>query len=46
MDGANEANKMFIIWLHWLFQFWKGDRELEVRMDLELANHVKSREIS
>ena len=30
-DWANEANKMFIIWLCWLFQFWKGDRELEVR---------------
>ena len=22
---------MFIIWLCWLFRFWKGDRELEVR---------------
>ena len=22
---------MFIIWLWWLFRFWKGDRELEVR---------------
>ena len=22
-DRANEANKMFIIWLCWLFQFWK-----------------------
>ena len=30
-DRANEANKMFIIWLCWLFRFWKGDRELEVR---------------
>ena len=30
-DGANEANKMFIIWLCWLFRFWNGDRELEVR---------------
>ena len=29
-DRANEANKMFIIWLCWLFRFWKGDRELEV----------------
>ena len=31
MDRANEANKMFIIWLCWLFQFWKDDGELEVR---------------
>ena len=31
MDLANEANKMFIIWLCLLFRFWKGDRELEVR---------------
>ena len=30
-DRANEANKMFIIWLCWLFRFCKGDRELEVR---------------
>ena len=30
-DRANEANKMFIIWLCWLFRFWKGDRELEIR---------------
>ena len=30
-DRANEANKMFIIWLCWLFWFWEGDRELEVR---------------
>ena len=30
-DRANEANKMFIIWLCCLFRFWKGDRELEVR---------------
>ena len=30
-DRANEANKMFIIWLCWLFRFWKGDRELDVR---------------
>ena len=30
-DRANEANKMFIIWLCWLFRFLKGDRELEVR---------------
>ena len=30
-DRANEANKMFIIWLCWLFRFWRGDRELEVR---------------
>ena len=29
-DRANEANKMFIIWLCWLFQFWKGDQEPEV----------------
>ena len=26
MDRANEANKMFITWLCWLFLFWKGDR--------------------
>ena len=30
-DRANEANKMFIIWLCWLFRFWKDDRELEIR---------------
>ena len=30
-DRANKANRMFIIWLCWLFRFWKGDRELEVR---------------
>ena len=30
-DWANEANKMFIIWLCSLFRFWKSDRELEVR---------------
>ena len=30
-DWANEANKMFIIWLCWLFRFWKADRKLEVR---------------
>ena len=30
-NWANEANKMFIIWLCRLFRFWKGDRELEVR---------------
>ena len=30
-DWANEVNKMFIIWLCWLFRFWKGDWELEVR---------------
>ena len=29
-DRANEANKMFIIWLCRLFRFWKGDRELAV----------------
>ena len=30
-DWANEANKMFIIWLCSLFRFWKSDPELEVR---------------
>ena len=30
-DRANEANRIFIIWLCWLFRFSKGDRELEVR---------------
>ena len=30
-DRANEANKMFIIWLWWLFRLWKGDGELELR---------------
>ena len=30
-NRTNEANKMFFIWLCWLFHFWKSDRELEVR---------------
>ena len=30
-DRANEDNKIFIIWLCWLFRFSKGDREQEVR---------------
>ena len=46
-DRANEANKMFIIWLWWLFRFWKGDRELEVRTatygpGIDLSQHAKS----
>ena len=46
-DRANEANKMFIIWLCWLFRFWKGDRELEVRTatygpEIDQSQHVKS----
>ena len=46
-DRANEANKMFIIWLCWLFRFWKGDRELEVRMatygpGIDQSQHAKS----
>ena len=30
-DRANEANKMFIICLCWLFRFWKGDQETRAR---------------
>ena len=46
-DQANEANKMFIIWLCWLFRFWKGDRELEVRTatygpGIDQPQHAKS----
>ena len=46
-DQANEANKMFIIWLCWLFRFWKGDRELEVRTatyrpGIDQSQHAKS----
>ena len=46
-DRANEANKMFIIWLCWLFRFWKGDRELEVRTatygpGIDQSQHTKS----
>ena len=38
---------MFIIWLCWLFQFWKGDQELEVRAatygpDIDQSQHAKS----
>ena len=46
-DRANEANKMFIIWLCWLFRFWEGDRELEVRTatygpGIDQSQHAKS----
>ena len=46
-DRANEANKMFIIWLCWLFRFWKDDRELEVRTatygpGIDQSQHAKS----
>ena len=46
-DRANEANKMFIIWLCWSFRFWKGDRELEVRTatygpGIDQSQHAKS----
>ena len=46
-DRANEANKMFIIWLWWLFRFWKGDREPEVRTatygpGIDQSQHAKS----
>ena len=46
-DRANEANKMFIIWLCWLFRFWKGDRELEVHTatygpGIDQSQHAKS----
>ena len=38
---------MFIIWLCWLFRFWKGDRELEVRTatygpGIDQSQHAKS----
>ena len=46
-DRANEANKMFIILLCWLFRFWNGDRELEVRTatygpGIDQSQHAKS----
>ena len=46
-DRAIEANKMFIIWLCWLFRFWKGDGELEVRTatygpGIDQSQHAKS----
>ena len=46
-DRANEANKMFIIWLCWLFRFLKGDREQEVRTatygpGIDQSQHAKS----
>ena len=46
-DWANEANKMFITWLCWLFRFWNGDRELEVRTatygpGIDQSQHAKS----
>ena len=46
-DRANEANKMFIIWLCRLFRFWKGDRELAVRTatygpGIDQSQHAKS----
>ena len=46
-DWANEANKMFIIWLCWLFRFWNGNRELEVRTatygpGIDQSQHAKS----
>ena len=46
-DRVNEANKMFIIWLCWLFRFCKGDRELEVRTatygpGIDQSQHAKS----
>ena len=46
-DRENEANKMFIIWLCWLFRFWKGDQELEVRTatygpGIDQSQHAKS----
>ena len=46
-DRANEANKMFIIWLCWLFRFWKGDGELEVHTatygpGIDQSQHAKS----
>ena len=46
-DRANEANKMFIIWLCRLFRFWKGDRELAVRPatygpGIDQSRHAKS----
>ena len=47
-DWANEANKMFIIWLCWLFRVLKGDRELEVSTTatygpgIDQSQHAKS----
>ena len=46
-DRANEANKMFIIWLCRLFRVWKGDRELAVRTatywpGIDQSQHAKS----
>ena len=46
-DRANLANKMFFMWLCWLFRFWKGGRELEVRTatygpGIDQSQHAKS----
>ena len=46
-DRANEAIKMFIIWLCWLFWFWKGDRKPEDRTatygpGIDQSQHAKS----
>ena len=46
-DRAKEANNMFIIWICWLFQFWKCDREREVRTatygpGIDQSQHAKS----
>ena len=30
-DRADSVDKKFIIWICWLFRFWKRDRELEFR---------------
>ena len=29
---AQAGSKMFIMWLCWLFRFWKDDRELELEV--------------
>ena len=37
-DRANKANKMFIIWLCWLFRF-ESKRSVRLLTELELTNH-------
>ena len=44
---SKRGYKMFIIWLCWLFRFWNGDRELEVRTatygpGIDQSQHAKS----
>ena len=40
MDLANEANKMFIIWLCWLFWFWNGGPGIDQSQHAKSVNHI------